>query len=168
MRFGPLDHAFSIENVLNYEALAFYAYSTELNYYEIINRELWSENATQDVLLFEEVLNGALAKLTPYVLNDRVAYRGYSAPDLAAFVRNYQPGATVVFRGFTSASFREDMAFGGNVLFIIRTLTGKAIWHLAAKYEEFEVLVPSGKKFEILNVEFQQRDRVLIYLEELP
>lgn len=166
MRFGHLDHVF-YDKLLNYEGLAFFAYSTELNHYEIINRALWSGSPSSDILVFAEVLNEALAKLTPYVANDRVAYRGYSAPNVAAFVRSYPPGGSIVFHGFTSASFKADLAFGGNVLFIIRTLTGKAIWHLAANYDEFEVLIPSGRAFTVSAVEHEY-NRVLIYLEELP
>jgi hypothetical protein len=165
-RFGPLDNSHSGGTVLNYEALAVYAYSTELTWHERINSELWSGNPTADVVLFTDVLNGTLAKLPPYLLNSRVVYRGFKADNLDTFLRRYRLGHQVTFPAFTSASFKQELAFGGNVLFTIRTLTGKAIWYLTANFDELEVLIPSGRSFRVVDVD-RHPDAAVINLDEL-
>jgi len=165
-QFGNLDEPFT-DTLLNYEGLAFYAYSTELNWHERINRELWSDSPGADVVTFAKVLDTALGKLPPYALNDRIVYRGYNCDDLDRFLASYPLASRVHFRGFTSATFRQELAFGGNVLFIIKTSTGRAIWHLAANYDEFEILIPSRRHFMVLQVERRSASAV-IFLEEQP
>lgn len=166
LRFGSLDGEFH-EGVLNYEALAVYAYSTELAWHAVVNRELWSGSPSREVLEFAEVLNLTLAKLPPYLMNDRTVFRGFHTDDLPALLARHRPGSTVYYPAFTSASFKRELAFGGNVLFIIRTLTGRAIWYLAANYDELEVLIPSGRSFLVVDVD-QTRDRAAIVMDELP
>jgi hypothetical protein len=166
-RFGPLESSQSGGEILNYEALSIYAYSTELTWHQRINTELWSGTPSEEVLLFTSVLNQTLAKLPPYLLNNRIVYRGYHCDDIAALASSYQNAGTVRFLGFTSATFDPKLAFGGNVFFTIRTLTGKAIWYLAASYAEFEVLIPSGRSFSVSKIDSRER-RPAIDLEELP
>ena len=165
-RFGPLDDSHSGGTVLNYEALAIYAYSTELTWHERINSELWRGDPSADVVLFTSVLNSTLTKLPPYLLNSRVVYRGFKADNLDAFLRRYRVGHQVTFPAFTSATFKRELAFGGNVLFTIRTLTGKAIWYLAANFDEMEVLIPSGRSFRVIDVE-RHSEAAVISLDEL-
>jgi hypothetical protein len=164
-RFGPLDEPQN-DTILNYEALAVYAYSTELLWHQQINDELWSGNPSPEVAAFTAVLNGVLAKLPPHTLNRGVVYRGYNTENIDEFLTKYALGSKIHFPAFTSASFREELAFGGNILFTIRTLTGKAIWYLAAKFDEYEVLIPAGTTFNVLNVE-RRANRAVIALEEV-
>lgn len=166
LRFGPLDDLLS-GSISNFEALAVYAYSTELNWHQRINEELWSGSPSHEVRLFAEVLNGTLAKLPPYTMNDRRVYRGYRTKDLSAFIARHAEGAIVHHPAFTSASFKPELAFGGNVFFIIKTLTGKAIWYLAANYQEFEVLIPAARSFQIVSLVVRE-DRAQIIMDELP
>lgn len=121
-RIGDLDK-FYTDRILGYEALGFYIYSTGLNWHDYINGSLWSGSAPPEVLQFADVLNNALGKLPPFVLNGGLVYRGYRTDDVRAFVTRYKVGQVVNFRGFTSAAFRQEDAFFGNVLFTIKALT---------------------------------------------
>jgi hypothetical protein len=165
-KFGPLDD-FQFNNLLNYEALAFYVYTTSLAWHAVINRELWEGHAREEVLIFKDVLNAALEKLPRYTAKGGVVYRGYTAADLGPFLANYRRGTLVVFPGFTSASFEADEAYGGNGLFIIRALTARAAWYVSANFHECEVLLPTDRSFLVLEVE-QRGDQAVVNLEEQP
>lgn len=165
-RFGDLDEPHT-ETILGYEALAFYVYSTGVAWHDHINGSLWSGNPSREVLQFANVLNRALGKLPPYVLNEGLVFRGYRTVDAEAFAARYKVGEVVRFPGFTSAAFREDDAFYGNVLFTIKALTARRIWFLAADYEENEVLIPAGQSFQIVGVR-ASHGRAAIFLDELP
>jgi hypothetical protein len=167
-RFGPLDHEMhGYSELLNYEGLAFYAYSTGMNWYDLINSDLWSRRPSKDVLAFRDVLNAALEKLPRYTINGGTVFRGYQVDDLDSFLQRYEPGKVVDFPGFTSAAYKQENAFGGNVLFMIRVLTARAIWYVAAQFGEFEVLIPAGKFFRVLSTE-RHGDIAVVTLEEMP
>jgi hypothetical protein len=165
-KFGTLDDI-QHGDLLNYEALAFYVYTTSLAWHAVINRELWQGNARSEILAFREVLNAALEKLPRYTAKDGIVYRGYTTPDLGAFLSHYRSGSVVVFRGFTSASFEASEAYGGNVLFIIRALTARAAWYVSANFYECEVLLPTDRSFLVLEVD-RRGDQAVVSLEEQP
>jgi hypothetical protein len=142
-----------LDQITNTEALAFYIYSTANGWHSHINAQLWSGNPTPDVVTFAEVLNSGLGKLTPIKGTNGTVFRGYSAKDLEAFAARYQEGEITTFPGFTSASFKEAGAFGGNVLFIIRALSARAIWFLSPNFHEEEALLPTDCRFEIVDTE---------------
>jgi len=77
----------------------------------------------------------------------------------------------VTFPGFTSASFKEAGAFGGNVLFIIRALSARAIWFLSPNFHEEEALLPTDCRFQIADTELQIVDdqpvKLVIILQEI-
>jgi hypothetical protein len=164
-RFGPLNDK-QYGEILNFEALAFYVYTTSLNWHNLINDQLWSDAPTLDVCAFRDVLNNALLKLPVHRTNGGIVYRGYHASDLRSFLERYEPGSTVHFPGFTSAAFKEEHAFGGNVLFIIRALTARAVWFLSANFHECEVLIPAGRDFAVMST-IHQGNRAVISLEEI-
>jgi hypothetical protein len=164
-RFGPLNEKQHGE-IVNFEALAFYVYTTSLNWHDLINEQLWSGAPSPEVCVFRDVLSHALQKLTIHKSNSGVVYRGYNVPHLQSFLRRYEPGSTVHFPGFTSAAFKEEHAFGGNVLFIIRALTARAVWFLSANFHECEVLIPAGRNFAVTST-IHQGNRAVISLEEL-
>jgi hypothetical protein len=97
-------------------------------------------------------------------------YRGYSAPDVDAFSTRYIQDEIVKFPAFTSASFLQAGAFGGNVLFIIRALSARAIWWLSPNFHEEEALLPTDCTFRVVDKEFQsvgdEQFRVVIVLQE--
>jgi len=134
-----LDGSFH-EQITNTEALAFYVYSTANGWHSYINAELWSGTPHADVAAFAMVLNSGLSKLASIKGTNGTVFRGYTANDLDAFAEQYVEGEVVTFPAFTSASFKEDGAFGGNVLFIIRALSAKAIWFLSPNFHEEEAL----------------------------
>lgn len=164
--FGDLDDKL-IDNIYNYEGLAFYVYTTSMNWHYVINRELWSDSQRECIQYFRDVLNGALAKLPVYRSNNGTVYRGYSTSNVNNFLYDYSQGAEILFPAFTSAAYKETEAFGGNALFIIRSLTARAVWHLSANFGEYEVLIPAGREFKVLHSAVHN-DRAVIVLEELP
>lgn len=164
-RFGPLNEK-QYGDILNFEALAFYAYTTSLHWHDLINEQLWSGTPGPDFIVFRDVLNHALHKLPVHNANGGVVYRGYDVPDLQMFLRRYEPGSAIHFPGFTSAAFKEEHAFGGNVLFIIRALTARAVWYLSANFHEYEVLIPAGRNFAVMST-IRYGNRAVISLEEL-
>jgi hypothetical protein len=165
-KFGSLDD-FQYGDLKNYEALAFYIYTTSLAWHAVINRELWEGDAREEILVFRDVLNAALEKLPLYTAQNGIVYRGYTVSDLDGFLSHYRPGSIVVFRGFTSASFKASEAYGGNVLFIIRALTARTAWFVSANFHECEVLLPTDRRFLVSEVE-RGGEQAVISLEEQP
>ncbi len=165
-KFGDLDDIFMNE-ITNKEALAFFAYTTGLEWYQVINSQLWSGTASVAVKKFSEVLNSGLSHLPRYAANEGIVYRGFQTPDIAAFRAKYHPGAVVTFPGFTSATFHAPSAFGGNVFFTIRSLNARVIWYVAADYLEHEVLFPTNCRFRV-SESFIREDRIAVELQELP
>ena len=167
---SSLDEKFHGE-ITNAEALAFYVYSTANGWHTYINAELWSGAPNPDVTAFAAVLNSGLSKLAPIKGVNGTVFRGYNARDLDVFAAQYIEGQVVTFPGFTSASFKEAGAFGGNVLFIIRALTARAIWFLSPNFHEEEALLPTGCKFEVVDTQFQvvesQRVKLVLILQEI-
>lgn len=163
-KFGDLDGIF-FDNLKNYEGLAFYIYSTSMGWHAHINGSLWSGAPDGDVVAFRDVLNSALSKLQSLKGAASTVYRGYFAEDLERFVAGYRVDELIIFPGFTSASFHEAGAFGGNVLFIIRALNAYPIWHLAADYYEHEVLIPAGARFNVVEIQLRS-GRAVIVLQE--
>ena len=102
--------------------------------------------------------------------DQREVHRGYSALDVDDFSARYSQDEIVRFPAFTSASFSQAGAFGGNVLFIIRALSARAIWWLSPNFHEEEALFPTDCSFRVVDKEFQsagdERIRVVIVLQE--
>jgi hypothetical protein len=159
------------DQITNTEALAFYVYSTANGWHNYINSQLWSDNPHPDVVTFAEVLNSGLRKLAPIRGTNGTVFRGYSAPDLDRVAAQYLEGQVVTFPAFTSASFKESGAFGGNVLFIIRALNARAIWFLSPNFHEEEALLPTGCRFQVVDTELQlladRRAKLVVVLQEI-
>lgn len=151
---------------MTYEALALYVYSNAASWHAEINRQLWSGAPSGEVRVFAAVLNACLHKLPALTGLASLVYRGVRAPDLDAFADGYVPGREVVFRGFTSATYKEEAAFGGNVLFITRSQSARSVWFLSAHFYEEEVLLPTDRRFEVTGVE-SRGGRLLIRLQEV-
>lgn len=164
-KFTPLDATF-VPPLKNYEALAFHVFATGDEWSEQINHELWTGSPSSEVVVTTAVLDGALEKLPRYRVNRGLIYRGYQTSDVASFVAHYKVDSTVLFPGFTSASLKEDGAYGGNVLFIIRSASARAVWFLGTDFCDGEVLLPSDRRFRVVAVETQGA-RAVIVLEEL-
>lgn len=158
------------DEITNAEALAFYVYSTANGWHSYINEQLWSGKPHSDVLAFAAILNSGLGKIAPIAGKQGTVYRGYSTGDLDAFDAQYAQDGTVIFPAFTSASFAQTGAFGGNVLFIIRAFSARAIWWLSPNFHEEEALLPTGCHFRVVDKEFQfvedERVRLVIVLQE--
>ncbi|SEN34835.1 NAD:arginine ADP-ribosyltransferase [Bradyrhizobium sp. OK095] len=139
----------------NAEALAFYVYSTANGWHTYINEQLWSGEPAPEVRAFAKMLNSGLNKIVAIAGSQGTVYRGYSVTNLEAFAAHYMQSEIVRFPAFTSASFAESGAFGGNVLFIIRALSARAIWWLTPNFHEEEALLPTACVFRIVDREFQ-------------
>lgn len=164
-----LDQKFHGE-ITNAEALAFYVYSTANGWHSYVNEQLWSGSAHPDVMEFAAVLNSGLGKIAPISSKQGTVYRGYNTADLDAFSADYVEDGIVRFPAFTSASFAQTGAFGGNVLFIIRALSARSIWWLSPNFHEEEALLPTECSFRVVDKTFQfvgdERVRLVIVLQE--
>lgn len=165
LKFQPLDAVFQ-GAIVNYEALAFYVYSTAMQWHSNINSELWSQQPSVSIKRFADVLDCGLTKLTCLRGSQSTVYRGYEADDLDVFQAIHPVGEVITFYGFTSVSYHQQSAFGGNVLFIIRSLNARSIWFLAADFHEHEALLPTGCRFEVVSAE-RQNARLVIVLQEV-
>ena len=163
-KFSDLDHVY-FEDIKNYEALAFYIYSTSMGWHIYINEQLWSDNPDPAVKIFKNVLNGALKKLPTLKGSRSTVYRGYNTADLARFTEDYPVGKIIIFKGFTSSAYQAGSAFGGNILFIIRSRSACSIWHLASDYHEYEALIPAGKEFLVVD-SVREGSKAVIVIEE--
>jgi hypothetical protein len=123
------------------------------------------------VQAFASILDGGLRKITPISGKSGTVYRGYRTSDLSAFAARYAPNSEVNFPAFTSASFSEAGAFGGNVLFIIRALSGRAIWWLSPNFHEEEALLPTGCRFVVVDRQVRtggpESDKLVVILQEI-
>jgi hypothetical protein len=159
------------DKITNLEALAFYIYSTANGWHSYINQQLWSGSPNHDVLVFSQILNSALSKIVAITGKQATVYRGYRTHDLDAFSTQYGQDQIVRFPAFTSASFSEAGAFGGNVLFIIRALSARAIWWLSPNFHEEEALLPTDCSFRVVDREFQsvgdEHVKLVIVLQEI-
>ena len=164
-RFMPLGGPLT-GTLYNFEGLAFYVYTTGLNWHEYLNAELWKESPNPNCLVFRDVLNAALEKIPLYRARDGLVFRGFQTRNIDEFLEGYKAGRTIVFPGFTSASFAQDHAFGGNVLFIIKALTARAAWYVAAAFHEYEVLIPAGRLFHVRDVQ-RTAARAVILMDEI-
>jgi len=166
---GALDDRFH-DQITNLEALAFYVYSTANGWHSYINAQLWSGSPDVDAAAFAQVLNSALGKIVAIAGKQGTVYRGYSTDNLDAFSAQYVQDVIVSFPAFTSASFSEAGAFGGNVLFIIRALSARAIWWLSPNFHEEEALLPTDCSFRVVDKEFQsvgdEHAKLVIVLQE--
>ena len=167
---NALDEKFH-DQITNTEALAFYVYSTANGRHSYMNAELRSGNPLPHVVAFAKVLNSGLGKLAPIKGTNGTVFRGYSANDLEALAAQYSEGQLVTFPAFTSVSFKETGAVGGNALFIIRALSARAIWFLSPNFHEEEALLPTGCRFQIVDTEFQvvggRRVKLVVILQEI-
>jgi len=163
-RFMPLGEAFT-GSLHNFEGLTFFVYTTGLNWHEYLNAELWKEAPDPNCLVFRDVLNAAL-KIPLYKARGGIVYRGYETQNIDEFLEGYRRGSTIVFPGFTSASFAQEHAFGGNVLFIIKALTARAVWYVSADFYEYEVLIPAGRRFHVRDVR-QTTTQAVILMDEI-
>ena len=164
-----LDRPFH-EEITGTEALAFYIYSTANGWHSHINEQLWAGSPDRDVVAFAEVLNSGLSKLVAIAGKQGTVYRGYNTRDLDAFSAQYVLDKIVRFPAFTSASFAEAGAFGGNVLFIIRALSARSIWFLSPNFHEEEALLPTDCSFRVVDKEVQsvgeEHVKLVIVLQE--
>jgi len=164
-RFVPLSGAFT-DVLYNFEGLAFFVYTTALNWHEYLNAELWKDVPNPHCVVFRDVLNAALGKIPLYRARGGIVFRGYRTENLNEFLKGYVPATDIVFPGFTSAAFTEEHAFGGNVLFIIKALTARAVWYVSANFYEYEVLIPAGRTFHVRDVQ-RSAGRAAILMDEI-
>lgn len=133
------------------------------NWYRQINNELWSGRPSVATAAFARILNGAISKLPAHVGS---VYRGIESRNLDALLAIHHYGATVAWPGFTSCTLDRGEAYAGDVLFVIRSRTGRKLELYAHNYTEREVLFPPGTRFHVTFIELGD-DYAVIEMEEL-
>jgi len=127
--------------------------------YGDLNKALREENMTPELKSLENVLNRALDKIKPEVLD---VYRGVDTDKLPKeFIQNYIDAlnnkSIVIEKAFTSTSIKPKVAeeYGGDgVIFYYKSKTGRNIMPLS-KWgdDEGEILFKSGTKFKVIKIE---------------
>jgi hypothetical protein len=142
------------------EMLALWIYSS--SGYQMINTALrqGGDNAER-VKVYADVLNRALAKLSPY---DGTVNRGGTPPQNV--LDQHQPGAIVTYPSFTSTSIGSG--FGGETRFVIKSKTGRYIGSLSSHYGEHEVVFPTNTRFKVVDRKKDDSGSTEIIMEEVP
>lgn len=140
--------------------------ATKGPWFSLINTPLrLAQQAEPHVVIVTTTLEAATKKLPVYT--GRV-YRGIRVEDLAAFMRDYDVGATVVWPAFSSSSLDRAYAVEGNVLFMIESKNGRQIGKYADLWEEQEVVFTPKSRFRVLAFDMEQTtSKATIYLEQL-
>jgi hypothetical protein len=125
------------------EKQALYKYS-DMEYLSI-NKQLREGVSDQVTSRRIELISQALRKLPEY---KGLVYRRDS---FEAHMVKYVPGNIVEEPAFTSTSLSANATFSGNVLFTIKSKTGRDISQHARYPEEEEILFDRGTKFRVLN-----------------
>jgi NAD:arginine ADP-ribosyltransferase len=151
------------------EQVAIWTYTSPDGWHIRVNAELWSGAISPEVGAFKDLLNGALSKM---YCHPATVYRGYSESDVDFFCRRLI-GNEREFPGFTSTTKEADLAFYGNILFIIHARPSPCedrfpdVERFSALPHEKEVLFPAGTRFKVRAVQREQ-ESVLIELEQVP
>jgi hypothetical protein len=149
------------------ERMAIWVYSsTDQKWYERINSELRGGAPSLTVQIFAELWNTALDQLPNHV---GVVYRGFYAADLDGatdqILRAYDASALIEWHAFTSSSKDVKKAFPGNVLFIIRSQSGRVLGPYADKPAEEEILFKAGSRYNVTALE-READYLIVQLDE--
>ena len=146
------------------ERLAIWIYTTPNDWHRQINESLWRRSPPGDYAIFAQILNDALRKL-PSVA--RTVYRGWQSNSLDEFLRTYQVGRVFDWPGFTSITRSAEKAYIGNVLFRIRSLSGRSMHGVGAEESEEEVLFMAATRFVVSEISVRGDGVVLVDLAEV-
>jgi len=144
--------------------LAIWIYTTPNDWHRQINEALWRRSPPGEIVVFARILNDALRKLPPVM---RTVYRGWHSKSLDAFLRAYRVGHVVVWPGFTSTTRTAEKAYIGNVLFRIRSLTGRSLHGVGAEESEEEVLFMAATRFLVSEMSARSDGVALVDLAEV-
>lgn len=132
------------------EELAMYHYTG--SGYRDLNAALRDGNPNEQQKVFQAILNSAIAKTSKYKLKpNETLKRGVTltSEQIAA----YKEGAVVRWDAFTSTSYGDDAAFGGNVVFHIKAKSGVDMTKISKFGKgEREVLLGSPLNVRVLSV----------------
>jgi hypothetical protein len=151
------------------QRVAIWSYTSPDGWYVRINQELWHGAPSSVVGGFTSVLNGALSRMYNH---PGTVFRGYSEADLDFFLGDYEVGNIREFLGFTSTTKKQELAFYGNVLFIVQARTAPCqdrfpdVEQFSAIPDEKEVLFPTGTRFKVTAVE-RLEESAIIELEQV-
>lgn len=136
-----------------------------------LNSELRGANPSAYALRIAKLLNEALDFLPNYkgVVQRSIIFEltefGTWEKMIEHFIKKYKTGSKFMEKGFLSAS-RRDHTFGGNVIFIINSITGKDLLDFTS-YHESEVLYKTRTRFRVSDfITDQTKQHIIIHLEE--
>ena len=150
--------------------VAIWAYTSPDGWHMRVNEELWDHVVSGEVKGFTSVLNSALSKMNHH---SGTVYRGYSDEDVDFFIDGYEVGNIREFAGFTSATKALDLAFYGNILFVVHSRDTPNedrfpdVERFSAVPEEKEVLFHAGTRFKVRAVA-RVEESAIIELEQVP
>ena len=149
------------------QAYYIHAYTKDAPLYRELNAYMFTgktpENfSLNNLLTMKRMLTTSLKKMPKY---EGTAYR--YVPDLPAGVlKQYKPGSTIAWDGFSSATTKPNLFNDRNIEFLIRSKTSRPISQLSEFEGQKETLFMPGSKFKVTN-RTEQGSKILIELEEI-
>jgi hypothetical protein len=136
------------------------------SYYRAMNQALRGQGG-------DLAQQASIIKTAASALNDLPAFQGTTFrgttldPERLA---RYTPGTVIAERGFMSTTTAQDVAFGGNVRFVINSKgAGRSVEALSQYANEREVLFGPGTEFKVLsNALDPATGLTTIFLNEVP
>lgn len=163
--FGDLDRPSFPGGIAGFEALAVHAHVAEAACRDWIDAQIRSLRPSRDAQAFADVLDGALSKLPAHRTREGLAFFGASVQHPVATARRYLRDGELVLRGPTFASQKPEAAYGGNLLFLVRSRSARPVWHLSDAAGVDEVLFPCHRRFRVDMAE-EGAGKAAIFLSE--
>ena len=159
---GWVDPIFGLSDL---ERFAIWIYTTPNDLHRTVNDTLWSGAFNQEITTFSTFLDSALRKLPRFL---GTVYRG-STTNLASreFLEKYRPGEIVMWPGFASTTRNRALAYVGNVLFRIESLSGRSLYGYSADDSEEEVLFGTGARYRVADVAIGKDGVIAVDLVEV-
>lgn len=140
---------------------------TDTEYFPL-NKYLRGENVgdlSEYFGIYKNTLNTALDKMKSF---SGIVWRGTSLNNtqMAEIVNSFENNKPIIHNFFTSSSHVKGSEFGGNVMYKIKSKTGKKIGKISEHLTENEVLFKTDTRFKITKVEKNGTD-MYIEMEEI-
>ena len=145
------------------ERIALHIYTESRNWYLPINQALRSGVVSDDIQIIASLIDRALDRLPVY---EGVIFRGVEL-DLDEARLRYSPDAPwVCWQAFSSTSPDLQMAYAGNVLFVIHSHHGRLLQGYSASEIEREVLLPRNSWYRVYRCD-ETEARLIVELGEV-
>lgn len=142
----------SPDDLDNEEMVAVCAWSSPHGYAQELNRRLRGAIELADFTAWREVLDHSLRKIRP-IRPAFWIYRGIKVEEgLPALLARYTVGTKHTWASFSSCTSVRSRAYNGEILFAIRSRTGRSIMGYSQNPSEHEILLPRDTEFVVTSM----------------